>query len=54
LPAAQEAVQVADTTANPTALSMARCALGRALKESEPDALILFDKAAELAASLTG
>jgi predicted ATPase len=50
LPAAQEAIGVAETTANPTARSMARCALGRVLKESEPDrALMLFDQAAELA-----
>lgn len=50
LSAALEAMQVAEDTANPTARSMARCALGRVLKESEPDrALMLFDQAAELA-----
>ena len=41
------------TTANPTARSMARYALGLVLKKSEPDrALALFDEAAELAASV--
>lgn len=50
LPAAQEAMQVAEATANPTAQSMALCSLGRALKESDPDrALKLFEQAAELA-----
>lgn len=50
LAAAQEAMQVAEDTANPTARSMARCALGRVVKDTEPDrALILFDQAAELA-----
>ena len=53
LPAAQESLRVADTTANPTARSMARYALGLVLKKSEPDrALSLFDEAAELAASV--
>ena len=53
LPAAQESVQVADITANPTARSMARYALGLVLKKSEPDrALALFEDAAELAASV--
>jgi len=52
LAAAQESVRVAETTANPTARSMARYALGLVLKKSEPDrALALFDEAAELAAS---
>ena len=47
LPAAEEAVQVAEPTANPTARSMARYALGLVLKKSEPDrALALFDEAA--------
>ena len=47
LAAAQEAVEVAETTANPTARSMARYALGLVLKKSEPDrALALFDDAA--------
>ncbi len=41
------------TTANPTARSMARYALGLVLKKSDPDrALALFDEAAELAASV--
>jgi hypothetical protein len=53
LPAAQESLRVADTTANPTARSMARYALGLVLKKSEPGrALSLFDEAAELAASV--
>jgi predicted ATPase len=53
LPAAQESLRVADTTANPTARSMARYALGLVLKKSEPDrALSLFDEAAKLAASV--
>jgi hypothetical protein len=53
VPAAQEAMQVAETTANPTARSMARCALGRVLKESEPErALMLLDEAADLAESV--
>ena len=47
---AEEAVQVADATANPTARSMARYALGLVLKKSQPDrALTLFDEAAGLA-----
>jgi predicted ATPase/DNA-binding SARP family transcriptional activator len=51
--AAQEARQVAETTANPTARSMADYALGLVLKKSEPDrALALFDEAAEFAASV--
>jgi hypothetical protein len=51
--AAEEAVRVSDTTANPTARSMARYALGLVLKKSEPDrALALFDDAAEMAASV--
>ena len=37
LAAAEEAVQVADATANPTARSMGRYALGLVLKKSEPD-----------------
>jgi predicted ATPase/class 3 adenylate cyclase len=53
LPAAEESLQVADATANPTARSMARYALGLVLKKSEPNrALSLFDEAAELAASV--
>ncbi|MDQ2636703.1 MAG: winged helix-turn-helix domain-containing protein [Actinomycetota bacterium] len=51
--AAQEAMRIADTTANPSAQAMARCALGRALKNSDPDrALRLLDEAAELAAAV--
>jgi len=53
LPAAHEAVRVADATANPTARSLARCALGRALADSDPDgALTELDHAAELAMSV--
>ena len=53
LAAAQESVQVAEETANPTARSMAHYALGLVLKKSEPDrALALFEEAAELAASV--
>jgi predicted ATPase/DNA-binding SARP family transcriptional activator len=53
LPAAEEAMRVAEATANPTARSMARCALGRALAQTDPEhALRLFDKAAELAATV--
>ena len=44
---------MAEATVNPTARSMARYALGLVLKKSEPDrALDLFDRAAELAASV--
>ena len=51
--AALESLDVAETTANPTAQSMARYALGLVLKKSEPDrALALFDEAAELAAAV--
>lgn len=53
LSAAQEAVRVAEPTANPTARSMARYALGLVLKKSEPDrALALFEEAAGLAESV--
>ena len=53
LRAAQESMEVADETANPTAQSMARYALGLVLKKSEPDrALALFDDAAQLAAAV--
>lgn len=53
LGAAEESVRVADETANPTARSMARYALGLVLKKSEPErALSLFDEAADLAASV--
>lgn len=52
LQAAQEALAVAEPTANPTAQSMADYAMGLVLKKSQPDrALALFDEAAELAAS---
>ena len=51
--AARRLLRVAETTANPTARSMARYALGLVLKKSDPDrALALFDEAAELAASV--
>lgn len=50
---AEEAVRVADATANPTARSMARYALGLVLKKADPGgALGLFDDAADLAASV--
>lgn len=53
LPAARECLRVAEATANPTALSMARYALGLVLKKSDPDrALALFDEAGELAAAV--
>jgi predicted ATPase/DNA-binding SARP family transcriptional activator len=53
LAAAQESLDVAEQTANPTARSMARYALGLVLKKAEPDrALTLFDEAGELAASV--
>jgi predicted ATPase/DNA-binding SARP family transcriptional activator len=53
LAAAEEARKVSDTTQNPTAQSMGRYALGLVLKKSDPDrALVLFDDAAELAASV--
>ncbi|GAA0944847.1 BTAD domain-containing putative transcriptional regulator [Pseudonocardia zijingensis] len=53
LAAAQEAVRVAEPTANPTARSMARYALGLVLKKSDPDrALALFEEAGELASSV--
>ena len=53
LPAARESLRVAEATANPTALSMARYAVGLVLKKSDPDqALALFDQAARLAAAV--
>ncbi|HVL86048.1 MAG TPA: BTAD domain-containing putative transcriptional regulator [Pseudonocardia sp.] len=53
LPAAREAVRVAESTANPSARSMARYALGLVLKKADPDrALALFDEAGELAAAV--
>jgi len=49
--AAERAVEVAEATANPTTRSLARCALGRALAQSDPDrALRLLDDAFELGA----
>jgi predicted ATPase/DNA-binding SARP family transcriptional activator len=51
--AARESVEVAESTGNPTALSMAHYALGLVLKKSAPErALEQFDEAAELAASV--
>jgi hypothetical protein len=53
LAAAQECLEVAESTANPTAQSMARYALGLVLKKSDPDrALALLDEAGELAAAV--
>ncbi len=50
---AQESLAVAEETANPTARSMARYALGLVLKKADPTrALALFDEAADLAASV--
>jgi tetratricopeptide (TPR) repeat protein len=50
---ALESLDVAEATANPTAQSMARYALGLVLKKSEPDrALALFDEAVELAVAV--
>ena len=44
---------MAEATANPTAQSMARYALGLVLKKSDPEqALALFDEAGELAAAV--
>ena len=51
--AAEEAMRVSDETANPTAQSMARYALGLVLKKSDPErALALLDAAGELADSV--
>ena len=51
--AARESLEVATATGNPTALSMARYALGLVLKKAEPDrALVLLDEAVALAASV--
>ncbi|WP_204264600.1 BTAD domain-containing putative transcriptional regulator [Geodermatophilus normandii] len=53
LAAARESLEVAEATANPTARSMARYALGLVLKKSDPGrALALFDEAGELAAAV--
>ncbi|GAB7145768.1 BTAD domain-containing putative transcriptional regulator [Mycobacterium riyadhense] len=52
-PVAQEAVEVAERTGNPTAQSMAYFSLGYLLRKSEPErALALFDDAARLAADV--
>jgi len=51
--AARESVRIAEETANPTALSMARYALGLVLKKTEPEAsLALFEEAGKLAAAV--
>jgi hypothetical protein len=48
--AARESLRIADDTANPTARSMARYALGLVIKKTEPDAaLALFEDAGTLA-----
>ncbi len=53
LAAAQECLQVARETGNPTALSMGHYALGLVLKKCDPQqALALLDEAARLAASV--
>ena len=51
--AARESLRIAEETANPTALSMARYALGLVLKKTEPEAsLALFEEAGKLAAAV--
>jgi len=51
--AAEESLDVADGTANPTSLAIARYALGLVLKKAEPErALTLLDEAAEIAGSV--
>src|SRR6185369_15635721 len=53
LAVARECQAVADTTGNPTAVSMSCYALGLVLKKSDPHrALELFDRAAALGASV--
>ncbi len=53
LGAGRRALRVAAVTPNPTARSMARCALGRALADVEPErALTYLGEAAELAATV--
>jgi predicted ATPase/DNA-binding SARP family transcriptional activator len=53
LAAARESLRVADETANPTARSMARYALGLVRKKADPDrSLALFEEAGALAASV--
>lgn len=51
LAAAQEAVRVGQATANPSVMAMARCALGRSLKSTDPErAVAVLDEAFALAA----
>ena len=51
LPLAQEALEAAKPTQNPSTMAMALCAMGRALKTVDPKrALAYFDEAHELAA----
>lgn len=53
VPAAEEAVAVADATAKPTIRSLARCAMGRSLAESDPGrALRILREANDLATSV--
>jgi predicted ATPase/DNA-binding SARP family transcriptional activator len=53
VPYAEEAILVADAAGNPTARSLARCTLGRALAGADPDrALGLLDDANEIGASV--
>ncbi len=51
LAAAAEAIRVAATTANPSVSAMARCALGRSLKSTDPERAVgVLDEAFALAA----
>ncbi len=51
LPQAQEALEVAKQTQNPSAMAMAVCAIGRALKTADPQrALTYFEQAHKIAA----
>lgn len=53
LPAAEEAIRVADAAGNPTARSLARCTVGRALARVDPEqALEILDQANEIGASV--
>lgn len=53
LPAAREAVRIADSVGNPTGRALARCALARALAVSRPDdALPIISDAHELASAV--
>ncbi|MDX1878278.1 BTAD domain-containing putative transcriptional regulator [Mycolicibacterium sp. 141076] len=53
LPAAREAVRIADGVGNPTGRALARCALARALSVSQPDeALLIISDAHELASTV--